>query len=179
MKHEESIEDRLEKMGKELGRLRRHNHWLLGMILLFVGILAVPLIFDVTAFRLGAQRVAVAKEIRARRIVVEDDEGNERISLNVFKDLSNLIMNDGSKIQRVTLTASKYLGSTLRLAEENFRPGVMQAGVHLGVTIHGPKLSLVDQNHRTETWVSGIRGGAGLGIVGSDGNLVWRTPADE
>jgi len=79
-----TIEDRLENMERELGRLKRRNRWLSGAILLVAGGLIVPPVFDLTTFRVQAQAAGTAKEIRANKIVLVDENGKARVQLGML-----------------------------------------------------------------------------------------------
>jgi hypothetical protein len=89
-----TIEERLENMERELGRLKRRNRWLLGAILLVVGGLIIPAVFETTAFRARAEVAGTAKEIRAKKIVLEDENGKANIGLIVTKDGPGLALFD-------------------------------------------------------------------------------------
>jgi len=115
-----TMEERLENMERELGRVKRRNHKLLGAILLVAGGLIVPAVFETTAFRARAQGAGTAKEIRAKSIVLEDESGKPRAVLGADKD-----------------------GPTLILYDENGKP---RAG--LGVGKDGPGLTLLDEKGR-------------------------------
>jgi len=89
-----SIEERLENMERELGRFKRRNRLLLGGILLAVGGLVVPAVFETIAFRVRAQVPGTAKEIRARSVFIEDENGNRRAGLGVDKNGPSLSLYD-------------------------------------------------------------------------------------
>jgi hypothetical protein len=74
-------------MERELGRMKRRNRRLLGGILLVAGGLIVPLVFDTTAFRAGAQTAGPAKKmVRANYFMLEDENGKVRVEMGVGKN---------------------------------------------------------------------------------------------
>jgi len=71
-----TTEERLEVLEKEVKRVRRHNRWLLGIILFVgTGLSVISL--------LGMRTAQVPDEIRARRFIVEDENGIKRAELSL------------------------------------------------------------------------------------------------
>jgi hypothetical protein len=89
-----TIEERFEIMEKELGRMKRRNRWLFGAILLLATGLAIPPVFETTAFRARAQVKGTVKEIRAKKIVIEDEAGKTRAEMWADKGSSSLALYD-------------------------------------------------------------------------------------
>ena len=89
-----TIEERLENMERELGRLKRRNRWLLGAVLLVVGGLIAPGVFETTAVRARSQEARTTKEVRARSFILEDENGKHRAWLGVDKDGPSLSLWD-------------------------------------------------------------------------------------
>ena len=57
-----TIEERLEKLEKETGRLKRRNRWLLGAILFVVGSLIVPGVSKITAIGARSEEAGTAND---------------------------------------------------------------------------------------------------------------------
>ncbi|MFH1023284.1 MAG: hypothetical protein V1809_07820, partial [Planctomycetota bacterium] len=98
------MEQRLENMERQLGRMRRFNRWLLVVVGLAVGgwwLLGVgglrPIISIAQAGEGGN------KEIRANQFIVEDENGKTRIVLGVVKGGPGLILFDEGGKPRATL----------------------------------------------------------------------------
>jgi hypothetical protein len=162
------IEERLENMERELGRVKRRNRWLLGVIVLVAGGLIVPLVFETTA-----------KDIRARSIYVEDEKGDTRAALfvnengpilrlsgedgytravlGVFKDGPKLWLSDENGKHRVILHVNKDGLAGLGLYDGNGK-----ARVKLTVTKYGPSLMLSDENDKIRATLDVIENGPTL-----------------
>jgi hypothetical protein len=160
-----TIEDRLEKMERELGRVKRRNRWLLGAILLVAGGLAVPAVLETTAFRARAQVAGTAKEIRANKFVLEDENGKARGILTMGGEGPALILNDGSERARATLSIYKE-GPGLALYDENSAGCVM-----LDVFNEGAKLRMFDQKGMPRLRLLAGKAGPALQLVDETGNL--------
>jgi hypothetical protein len=117
-----TIEEHLENMERELGCMKRRNRWLLGAILLIAGGLIVPGVFETTAVRARAQVAGKAKEIRANRILLDDENGKLRVGLAVFKNGPGLVLADEKGVGR--FVAGKGIrvtpdGKTIALPESS------------------------------------------------------------
>jgi len=146
-----TIEERLENMEREVGRVRRRNRWLLGAILLLAGGLIVPL-----AFRVQAQGAGAAKVIRANKFVLEDKNGKERASLLVTGFGSWLSLDDENGETRIGLGIFAD-DPSLTLYDENgkerFVAGKVVGLSSDGKTIEYPESSLI--------------------LLGPDGKVIW------
>jgi hypothetical protein len=89
-----TIEERMENMEREMGRVKRRNRWLVGAILLVAGGLIAPGVFETTAVRAQLQKPETAKEVRARSFILEDEKGKTRAELGVTKDSPSLSLYD-------------------------------------------------------------------------------------
>jgi len=164
-----TIEDRLENMERELGRVKRHNRWLLGTILLVAGGLIAPGMFETTAIRAQSQKPGTAKEIRANNFIIEDEKGELRAALGMSKDGPCLIMSDENRKMRALLSVSQN-GTGLVLLDGN---GKTRVG--LGVPKEsGPCLELNDENGKNRAVVGVSKTGSDLVIFGPDGKIIWR-----
>jgi hypothetical protein len=135
-----NIEDRLDRQEFDLKRLKRHNRWLLGAIVLVAGGLIVPLLFETTAFRARAQSGGTAKEIRARSFILEDENGKSRAALLASKDGAGLALYDKNGELLAALGVIKDR-PTLALYDEK---GKIRA--YLAADEDGPLLVLRDEN---------------------------------
>ena len=109
-----TTEERLEVLEKEVKRVRRHNRWLLGVILFAgTGLSLVSL--------LGMRTAQVPDEIRARRFVLEGEDGNVRANLLTQQNGSvALNLCDSSSTSRLMLLAPYH-------DEDSLGPGVFLA----------------------------------------------------
>ena len=174
-----TIEERLENMERELGRIKRRNRWLLGAILLLVGGLVAAGAFKTMIAPAQTQGAGTAKEIRARSIYVEDEKGDTRAALfvnengpilrlsgengytravlGVFKDGPFLWLSDENGKHRVILHVNKDGLVGLGLYDENGK-----ARVKLTVTKYGPSLMLSDENDKIRATLDVIENGPTL-----------------
>ena len=148
-----TIEERLEKMEKEMRRQKRCNRWLLGAVLLVAGGLVVPAVFETTASRARAQGVGTVKEIRANKILLEDQKGMVRAGLDIGSDGRFLALLDENGKGRAVLDVTKD-GPRLLLLDANSK-----TRAELTVVKDFPNLKLNDENGKT-------RGGLGVGKDG-------------
>lgn len=132
-----TIEERLENMERELGRLKRRNRWLLGAILLVAGGLAVLVLFKTTPFQVRTQAEGTVKEVRANRISLVDENDKILASLSADKDGSRLEFYDENEASLASLNAKKD-GSTLTLWDLEHR----SLAVLGAQSEYGPSLSL-------------------------------------
>ena len=111
-----TIEERFEKLEKELTKTKRHNRWLQAVIgLVVMGLGLIWLLTKTTAT--AANEIITAKVIRANKFIVEDASGNGP-SLSVIEDGSVLeLFNKDGEI-RARLVVGKY-GPMLGLLKEN------------------------------------------------------------
>ena len=175
-----TIEDRLENMERELGRVKRRNRWLLGTMLLLVGGLVAAGAFKTTVNSAQAQGAGAVKEVRAKRIVLEDENGQERAilgliednpalklfdkngktraALSLFEDEPRLALRDENGKERVGLSVDKD-GPFLSLSDENGK-----SRAWLAVTKYGQGLSLYDEKREIRAWLGVIKDGQSLGL---------------
>ena len=159
-----TIEERLENMEREMGRQKRHNRWLLAVILLLVGGLVAAATFKTTVTLAQAQGEGTAAVIRAKAFVVEDESGKTSAGLSSFQDGPRLSLFDGNAKERVGLSIFKD-GPRLELRDEN---GLMRAG--LSVFKDGPGLTLYDEGGKDRVVLSVFKDGLGLRLSDENGN---------
>jgi hypothetical protein len=102
-----TIEERLETLEFQLGRIKSRNRWLLCIVFVLIAGLMVPLAFEATNFRAMAQAPGTAKEIRANKFVLEDQNGKTRASLEMNELGPTLALKDGKGKDRVLLSVWK------------------------------------------------------------------------
>jgi hypothetical protein len=134
-----TIEERFENMERELGRVKRRHRWLSGAILLVAGGLVVPIVFEATAFRAGAQATGPVKEIHANKFVLEDKKGKVCGQLTVDRD-----------------------GPVLSLANEK---GIAELGIIKG----NPSLGLWDEKKKLRTRLTVFEGHSSLSLLDATG----------
>ena len=114
-----TTEERLANLERELARAKRRNRRLLAVAGLAVGAFALVWIVAGTANRAEAQGAAVPAVIRAKKFILEDENGNTRIALGTDQvlDLSPLkeaMKNPGtSRFALVQLTVMSGPGLTV------------------------------------------------------------------
>lgn len=141
-----TIEDRMENMERELGRVKRRNHWLLGAVLLLVGVLVAAGVFKTTVIPAQAQETRTSQELRTRNLFIEDERGRVRMGLTTAEAGSGLVLfSEDGKLQAM-LAATKD-GPALQLYDLESK-----VRTELAMGNKGPILSLWDENgkHRVE-----------------------------
>lgn len=153
---EMTIEERFEKLEQETGRLKRRNRWLLGAIVLIAGSLVIPILFETTASRARAQAGGAAKDIRAKSIVIEDENGKVRAKLSVTKDKPALLLYDENEKASIILGATKE-GPTLALCDNNGK-------VRAWLIAHkdGPLFEMYDGNEKVRVGLKAVKDGTVL-----------------
>ena len=162
-----TTEERLENVERELGRQKRRNHWLLGVVLLVAVGLFVPVLFGITAFRTRAEVKGTAREVRARSFILEDEYGKVRARLSVLKDGPGLVLYDENGKVRAALSVLKD-GPMLRMYDENGKVCAV-----LSVNKDGPGLVLLDENGKGRAMLSVNKGDPDLTLFGKNGNVIW------
>lgn len=190
-----TTEERLEKLEKELMRRRRFNCWLLaGLGLVIVAWIVGWALRPRTATALPTE--AAAREVRARRFIIEDENGKTRAMLGVFKDGSEMQLSDENGNPRIVLIAStdeteiqllKANGKTgawlnasnrvslLQLNDEN---GNYRLGLH--VFKDGPNLDLCDDtmiaSGKPRVELDARKNGPKVQLYDTKGNILWKVP---
>ena len=195
-----TIEERLENMERELGRIKRRNRWLLGAILVLLGGLVAAGVFKTMITPVQAQGAGTVKEVRARKILIEDENGKMRAWLGVNNDGPALSLWDEKGTPRAWLTVGHY-GPRLSLWDEKGKtrakldvgidgPTLLMWDEKLNVRAKlvadpdGPSLELHDEKGRTrfaagKTWIESQDGKtieypeSSLILYGPDGEVIW------
>jgi hypothetical protein len=159
-----TTDQRIENLEKGLASARRLNCWLLAAVGLALGVWILAGTFGPTMAAAPGGRGA-AKEIRANRFVVEDENGKNRMVLFASKDGPGLGLFDDNGNNRVTLLV---FGDGPKLVFKDEK-GNQRAG--LSVTKDGPALLMVDENGKFRAWLNATKDGPGLGLSDANGNL--------
>ncbi len=169
-----TIEERLENVERELKQVKRRGRFLIGAVVM----LAAGLAF-VAGLKAAAAR-AVAPEIHARSISLEDENGTVRVSLKGDAEMPGLWLLDAKGEPRASLSADEY-GPRLSLASGKDRPNVVLAAndttaglslwdaqeetlAALSVNKNGPGLSLTYKSGQPGVWLYSGETGPGLNL---------------
>ncbi len=169
-----TLEERLEKMEKELVRQKRRMSWLIGEVLALMGGLIV-----FVAAKTAVPQLNV-KELHAKRIALEDDHGAVRVSLTGDSEMPGMwLLDDQGEARvglcvdqngpRISLSAGKNLPSALVSADENTSglslwDGKEETLVSLSVNKNGPGLSLTYKSGQPGVWLYAAEAGPGLNL---------------
>jgi hypothetical protein len=164
-----TTEERLAKVERELGRVKRGNRWLLAALGLALGawIMAGTLALRTVGAEGGG---AAVNEVRARRIVLADDQGRERGVLQMAADGPTLVLCDAMGKVRATLSAiASGPGLALYDAEGKGRAALV-------VLADGPRLALRGATGKVCAILSGGKDGPRLGLLDAAGKPIWSAP---
>jgi len=168
-----TTDERMEKMEKELARVRWSNRCLIGCIVLSLGVCFIWRTFGPET----AWAQSGAKEIRANKFVLEDPNGKPcatlgyienngpalllldkndvvRASLGLTPDGPGLELMDENHNTRVGLRTHAGGGPGLMLSDEDDRP---RAILNI-LGRQGSQLVLIDQNKRPRAGVAALKG---------------------
>jgi len=109
-----TTDERIEKMERQLARMRWFNRCLIACIVLSFGGCFISKTF-------GPEKALAqsgSKVIRANSFFLEDENGNIRASLHITKDGPGLLLSDENDKVRATLVSVKD-GPGLSLIDEN------------------------------------------------------------
>jgi len=160
-----TTEERIEEMEGQLARVRSFNRCLIGCIVAFLSVWFILKLFGpVTALAQSG-----VKEIRARKFVLEDENGKERAALAVNEYGSELLLHDeNSKMSARLLVIAE--GPALVLRENG------KTRAELGVLNDTPQLVLLDENGRPRAGMSVDKDGPKLGLFEKNGEPIWEVP---
>ena len=154
-----TTEERLAKVERELGRVKRRTRWML--VTLGLGLAALALVWALAG---GAP----SAEVRARRLVLEDDEGRERATLEMGAYGPRLRLLDAAGQDRARLAVIAD-DSGLSLADENGKFCAL-----LRVSKEGRALGLADENGKPRVVLCVRKDGSVLGL--EKGKEIWSAP---
>lgn len=161
------IEERLANLELQLGHVKKRNRLLLGAILVLACGLLVLAAVKTTAPQ------GNFKELRAKRIALEDENGTVRVSLRGDGEMSGLwLLNDKGE-SRASLSVDKY-GPRLSLTAGKNMPSAL-----LGANDSTSGLSLWDEKEESVVSLSVNKNGPGLSLTYKSGNAgVWLYATD-
>ena len=119
-----TTEERLEKMERELARVKRRYYWLLAAVGLVVGVCA--LVWFGAGFMRMVQAQEAKKVIRANEFVLEDENGETRAMLTLTKGDPELALVDEKRRPRAALGLKQGVPG-LTLYDEEGRRRVLLA----------------------------------------------------
>jgi len=154
-----TIEERLEKLERELSRANRRNRWLLAGMGLCLAIVVIACIVGLTARAAGA----APKEVRATNFVLEDMNGKTRASLGMDEDGVELRLKygNGNIGAALCLHDDKMV---LSLSDNNGKPRAV-----LGATQKGPILCLYDEREEPRASLVVLNDGPHLALYDEKG----------
>jgi hypothetical protein len=158
-----TIEERLENIERELGRVKRRNRWLLGAILLLVGGLVAAWAFKTTVTTAQAQGAGAVKEVRANSFVLEDENGKGRAILFTLQDETDLLLWGGNGKSYARLNVTKD-GPKMALYDESGK-----SCAALNFFEDEPRLTLGDENGKIRVWLSLVKGCPVLNLYDQNG----------
>lgn len=142
-----TIEERVEKLEKELSRANRRNRGLLAGAALCLGIAVVAWVFRPQT--LLAQNAANRpKEVHANRFVLEDDKGKTHAELSMVNGGPGLILTDEKGNTRIGLSVLK----------------------------DEPRLDLSDEKGKTRASLFVVKDGPHLTLSDETGKIRWQAP---
>ncbi|MGB2754299.1 MAG: hypothetical protein WBD75_01445 [Phycisphaerae bacterium] len=162
-----TTEERLANLEKGMARAKRRNCWLLAALGLALGALVLAGTF--TPKTAGAQGGGAAvNEVRARRLVLEDDEGRERgaLEMGAYGPRLRLLDAAGQDRARLAVIADD---SGLSLADENGKFCAL-----LRVSKEGRALGLADENGKPRVVLCVRKDGSVLSL--EKGKEIWSAP---
>jgi hypothetical protein len=157
-----TTEERLTALEQKLAATRRRFRWLLVGLALGLGALVLVWVAQ------GGG--AAVNEVRARRLVLVDNEGRERAALEMIEDVPMLSLRNAAGNIRAALDVTPE-GPTLSLCDA---AGKFRAA--LSVDADGPMLSLADETATPRVVLGVDADGPGLCLTDEAGKKIWRAP---
>jgi len=166
-----STDERMEKMERQLARMRWLNRCLIAYIVLSLGVWFIERTFTAETAWMGSG----IKEIRANVFILEDENGEPRAMLCMDKNGPGLDLCDENGTIRAILSMRG-----LSLYDENDKPraGLDGSGlslwdkngdVILSLDKDGPRLVLRDENGKSGAVLAMLKDGPGLSLEGGNG----------
>jgi hypothetical protein len=161
-----TIENRLERLEKELNAAKHRNRRLLTIFILAVGAFALAWTFTKTEGTVLAQDAEKAgKVVRANGFVLEDDQCRVRGKLEMSPIGPGLILYDENGKVRAGLSTFKKEGPSLILSDENGNIRIMMSAA----IKDGPNLSLFDENGKYRAMMTVVKDGPKLFFIDDKG----------
>ena len=174
-----TTDERIEKMERQLVRMRWFNRCLIVCIILALGGWCGWKTFGPQKTK---QTWTMVREdtIRARKVIIEDEKGRNRILLSAKTDAAIVLVDEDQKI--CATLGSQEEGPSLGLYDEN---GNIRANLRL--TKDGPLLGLIDENGKLRVQLGKGQTKApdgkvisypesSLNLFGADGKVIWAAP---
>jgi len=161
-----TTDERFEKVEGQLARVRWINRCLIGCIVVALGLWFILKTFGPET----AWAQSGAKEIRAKRFVLEDENGKTRADLRVDKNGPSLRLCDENEKARVRLMAFKD-ATCLALTDENGKPRAAFV-----VDMDKSALMLSDENGKPRAVFEVEKDRPVLSYTDENGKLLWSAP---
>jgi hypothetical protein len=163
-----TTEERLERLERDLAGERRRNRWLLtGAGLCLVA----GLVWIVGTSKATAQAAKIVQdEIRARKFVLEDENGKTRAGLVAGIDGPALALFDENGKMRIGMAAFEF-GPGLSLSDENGKMRILVAALKGMAT-----MNLADENGKPRAKLSVPKEGPDLKLIDENGKVLWQAP---
>ena len=134
-----SIEERLANLELQLGRVKRRNRWLVGIVLLVALGVVIPAVLETTAFQAWTAAGA-GNKVRANAFILEDKNGKVLALLDANEDGPILCLNDKNGKPRAWLAVWET-GPDLVMIDED-----RKTRIAMKVDENGPGLTLYDES---------------------------------
>lgn len=160
-------DERIEKIERQLVRMRRFNHCLIGCV-----ILSVAVTFILKTF--GPEKVwarSTTKEIRANKFVLEDWKGNTRAELKAENNCACFSLRGADGSSAILGFPGSGSGSKLMLIDKNDR-----IRVELSLEKGQPSVWLRDRNDKPRVALTVTEDGPNLSLMDEKGKTIWSAP---
>lgn len=167
-----TIEERLEKLERDLSCAKRRRRWLVAGAGLLLAAWVVSWAFEPgTAIAEPAKAGAVVREVRAKRFVLEDENGKRRAVLGVNKRSVMLILL-GEKGQVLANLLATKTGASLWLSDEKGEERAV-----LSAAKDASHLVLLDEKGKQRATLRADKtSGSRLEFLDKNGKLLWSAP---
>ncbi len=166
-----TVEERIERLERELAAAKRRNRWLMAAAVLAV----VGLAWAgnrITGIAQAQEADTGPKVVRANQFILEDEKGRMRATLAVSKDTSALRLYDKSGKPRAVLGVLGDAGPALVLNDGNDK-----TRVQLIVLRDVPVLALMDGNDKSRIKLGVLKDGEPvLALHDETGKVTWSAP---
>jgi len=153
-----TTDERIEKMERQLARMRWFNRCLIACIVLSLGAWFILKTFTTET----AWAQSMAKVIRANAFILEDKQGKIRARLHVPEDGPELVLCDKNEKGRVGLSVTEEDGPALVLQDEN---GKARALMSMSM------LYMKDENGKFRVMLSSVKDTPGLLLLDKNGKI--------
>jgi len=161
-----TTDERMERMEEQIARVRWLNRCLVTCVLVALALWGLTQTLGPET----AWAQSGAKEIRANKFVLEDENGKVRGELSMGKDGPSLALFDENAKPRALLMVGKGM-EALSLWDEN---GKHRGGMAVGED--GPAVTLTDKSGIPRAILSVLKDHPTLNLMDESGKRVWKAP---